>query len=174
MVSSLIDPATKWWSAKVIKATFLPFEAETILKLPLNRNFPEDKLIWMGNSHGEFTVRSEYHFSHNLVEAKEEVESSRGDPFKPLWKNLWLLNLPAKSKIFAWRACVKGLPTREKICTRGISTSNECPICRKKLEPTHHTLLHYEFANLVWNFWFDVPQLIQRKNGHSMTWPCSS
>lgn len=48
MVSSLIDPATKWWSAKVIKATFLPFEAETILKIPLNRNLPEDKLIWMG------------------------------------------------------------------------------------------------------------------------------
>ena len=36
MVSSLINPTTKWWRADVINSTFLPFEAETILKIPLS------------------------------------------------------------------------------------------------------------------------------------------
>ncbi|XP_050277978.1 uncharacterized protein LOC126719474 [Quercus robur] len=85
-----------------------------------------------------------------------------GDPLKPLWKNLWRLNLPAKVKIFAWRACVNGLPTKEKVCTRGITTSNECPICGKELETVHHALLHCDFVNLVWNFWSEFPQMIHR------------
>ena len=55
----------------------------------------------MWNNCEEFTIKSAYHLAHCLVDAKEEVESSKGDPFKPLWKNLWLLKLPAKIKIFA-------------------------------------------------------------------------
>ena len=79
------------------------------------------------------------------------MESSNGDPFKPLWKNLWCPKLPAKVKIFAWRACVNGLPIMEKVCSRGISTSFECPICGKELENVHHALLLCDFANLVWD-----------------------
>ena len=101
----------------MIRTAFLPFETDAILKIPLNHSLPNDKLFWMGNNWGEFTVKSAYHIAHCLVEAKEEVESSKGDPFKPLWKNLWRLKLPAKVKIFAWRACVNGLPTNERMCS---------------------------------------------------------
>ena len=73
MVSSLIDPATKWWRAEMIRAAFLPFEADAILKIPISHNLPDDKLIWMGNNWGEFTVKNAYHVAHGLVEAKEEV-----------------------------------------------------------------------------------------------------
>ena len=164
MVSSLIDPAIKWWRADVIRATFLPFEAETILKLPLSRSLPKDKLIWMGNSRGEFTVTSACHIAHCLVEEKDDVGSSMGDPFKPFWKCLWHLNLPAKIKIFAWRACVNELPTKEKMCSCGINTSNECPIFNREIESIHHTLLHCEFATRVWNLWCDGLQPSQRSN----------
>ena len=164
MVSSLIDPATKWWRVDVIRATFLPFEAETILKLPLSRRLPKDKLIWMGNSRGEFTVKSAYHFAHCLVEEKDVVGSSMGDPLKPLWKCLWHLNLPAKIKIFAWRACVNGLLSKEKLCSHGIITSNECSICNGGIESIHRTLLHCEFASQVWNLWCDGLQPFQRSN----------
>ena len=36
MVSSLIDQETKWWKTSVVRALFLPFEADTILKIPLS------------------------------------------------------------------------------------------------------------------------------------------
>ena len=47
MVSSLINPAIKWWRADVISATFLPFDANTILRIPLSQSLLKDKLIWM-------------------------------------------------------------------------------------------------------------------------------
>ena len=58
MVSPLIDPMTRWWKLETICALFLPFEADIILKIPLSYNLPNDKLIWIGNKRGEFTVKS--------------------------------------------------------------------------------------------------------------------
>ncbi|XP_023878442.1 uncharacterized protein LOC111990905 [Quercus suber] len=99
MVSSLVDLDTKWWKTDVLRSTFLPFEVEIILKIPLSHNLPEDKLIWVGNKKGEFAVKSAYHIAHNLIESNEEGESSFGDPCRMLWRNLWHLNLPAKLAI---------------------------------------------------------------------------
>ena len=39
MVSSLIDNDTKWWKVDVVRSIFLPFEANTILKIPLSTTF---------------------------------------------------------------------------------------------------------------------------------------
>ena len=52
MVSSLIDQETKWWKPNVVRMLFLPFEADTILKIPLSQNLPADSLIWIGNKRG--------------------------------------------------------------------------------------------------------------------------
>ena len=68
MVSSLIDRVTKWWRVDMIRATFLPFEANLILRIPLSHNLPEEKIIWIRNSRGDFTVKSAYHIAHNLLE----------------------------------------------------------------------------------------------------------
>ncbi|XP_030958321.1 uncharacterized protein LOC115980180 [Quercus lobata] len=164
MVSSLIDPAIKWWRADVIRAIFLPFEVDTILRIPVSRRLPEDKLIWMGNTRGEFTMKSAYHIAFSMFDGKDDVGSSKGDPLKPLWKRLWHLNLPAKIKIFAWRACINGLPSRETLCARGIITDKDCPICNKELESIHHALLHCDFAIQVWSFSVDGVQWLQRNN----------
>jgi len=45
MVSSLIDPLTRWWNVDFIRASFLSFEANIILKIPLSHTLPEDKII---------------------------------------------------------------------------------------------------------------------------------
>ena len=50
----------------MVKALFLPFEVETILKIPLSQNFPEDKLIWIGNKRGVFIVKSAYFIAAKL------------------------------------------------------------------------------------------------------------
>ena len=110
MVSSLIDPDTKWWKVEVLRSTFLPFEVGTILKILLSYNLSEDKLIWIGNKKGEFSVKSAYHIAHNMIDSIEEGESSSGDPNRLLWRNFWHLNLPAKFKIFALEESLASKP----------------------------------------------------------------
>ncbi|KAL0004716.1 hypothetical protein SO802_012277 [Lithocarpus litseifolius] len=46
MVSALIDTNTRSWKVEFIRSLFLPFEAITILNMPLSHNLPEDKIIW--------------------------------------------------------------------------------------------------------------------------------
>lgn len=59
-VSELVDPTTGWWNHALVDELFLDFEAETIKKIPLTPSGPEDKLIWVGNNAGHFTVTSAY------------------------------------------------------------------------------------------------------------------
>ena len=119
MVFALIDHDTKRWKADLVKKTFLPFEADTILNIPLSCSLPNDKLIWLGTKRGEFTVRSAYYVALSLVETNNEGESSAGDPRSLLWKKVWHLNLPKKIRIFAWRACMNALPTMQNLRVRG-------------------------------------------------------
>ena len=158
MVLSLIDPVSRWWKTEVLHATFLPFEVETILKISLSYNLPEDKLIWIGNRKGEFLVKSSYHVAHSTIDASEEGESFSGDPYRQLWRNLWHLNLPVKIKIFSWRACVNGLPTYDNISKRGINCSTACSICGLEPEDINHALLHYEVTSIAWSLWPDYPR----------------
>ena len=157
MVSSLIDPMTSWWRVDMVRATFLPFEADLILRIPLSHNLPEDKIIWIRNSRGDFTVKSAYHIAHNLSDSREKEECSNGDPCKLIWMKLWHLNLPTKMKFFSWRACVNGLPTMEAICCRGITQSRGCPVCSSEVESLDHALLHCAFSASVWCLWSDNP-----------------
>lgn len=106
---------------------------------------------------GDFTVKSAYHIAYDLTEATEEGECSSSDPNAKLWKKLWCLHLPAKVKIFGWRACINGLPKMENLFLRGISTNNTCLVCKKDLECIQHALLGCEFAKMVWNHWQDTP-----------------
>nr|XP_023881248.1 uncharacterized protein LOC111993657 [Quercus suber] len=115
MVSVLIDLDSKRWKADLVKKIFLPFEADTILRIPLCYSLPDDKLIWLGNTRGVFTVRSAYYVALSLVKSCNRGESSAGDSRSLLWKRVWHLNLPEKIRIFAWRACMDALPTMQNL-----------------------------------------------------------
>ena len=70
---------------------------------------------------------------------------------------MWHLNLLAKIKIFAWRACVNGLLIMEAINCRGISQNKDCPVCGSKVESLDHALLNYVFSSSVWCLWPENP-----------------
>ena len=91
MVSSLIDEETRNWKVDKVKRHFLPFEAETILNIPLSYNLPEDCIIWMGNKRDVFSVKSAYCVALPLVEKSEVGECSTGDSRTRLWKKVWQL-----------------------------------------------------------------------------------
>ena len=71
MVSALIVGETKRWKVDMVKSLFLPFEAKTILNIPLSYNLLKDKIIWAGNKKGEFTVKSAYYIALNVISSSE-------------------------------------------------------------------------------------------------------
>lgn len=150
MVSSLIDHDTKWWKIDVVRSLFLPFEANTILKIPLSYNLFEDCLIWIGNKNGKFTVKSAYHITLIMVDSTKVGKSSSSNEKTSLWKRIWHQKIPPKLKIFAWRTCVNGLPTMFNLSHRGIYCSSFCPLCDRAIETTAHVLLHCDHAKLTW------------------------
>ncbi|XP_075662987.1 uncharacterized protein LOC142632479 [Castanea sativa] len=153
MVSTLIDCDTRRWKADLVKSLFFPFEARTILNIQISYNLPEDKIIWVGNNKGVFTVKSAYYMALNMVDSSEEGESSYGDPRDLLWRKVWHLHIPSKVRIFAWRACVDALPTMVNLQNRGIWENDLCPCCGKDSEMIFHSLVNCEVARRVWDNW---------------------
>ena len=98
-VSALIDKETRRWKGDVVRSLFLPFEARTILNIPLCHSLPEDQIIWVGNRRGEFSVKSAYYIACDVLNSSDEGECSIGDSRKPLWKKLWHLSIPPKVRI---------------------------------------------------------------------------
>ena len=111
----------------------------------------------MGNRRGEFSVKSAYHIAVNIVDSQAVGESSLGDVRAPVWRKLWHLNLPAKIKIFTWRACLNALPTMQNLRSRGVVVEEFCPLCNHSSESTSHALIHCEFATKVWSNWSECP-----------------
>ena len=150
MVSSLIDEEIRHWKVEMVKRFFLPFEVETILNIPLSYNLPKDSIIWLGNKRGVFIVRSAYYVVLPIVDNSEEGECSSLDSRTRLWKKVWQLKLPAKVRIFAWRACIDGLPTRLNLAKRGLNVGAECPLCEKAVESSSHALIYCNKLCEVW------------------------
>ncbi|XP_065625688.1 uncharacterized protein LOC136065853 [Quercus suber] len=98
MVSSLIDESTKWWKPKLVKSLFLPFEATTILRIPISYSLLEDNLIWIRNKSGTFTVKSAYYIATKVVEQNGGRASTNSHSASPFWKKIWQLKVLQKSK----------------------------------------------------------------------------
>ena len=166
MVSSLIDPMTRWWKPGVVRALFLPFEADRILKIPLCYNLPEDKLIWMGNKRRDFIVKSAYFVAVKILDTRVDGECSFGDSNARIWRKIWSLNLLGKIKTLSWCAYVNGLLVLTNVAAKGIQTSCTCPVCDEEPESLVHALISCDFALSVWSLWQDCPidLLLKTKN----------
>ena len=151
MVSSLIDVDTRRWKVDKLKRYFLPFEVDVILNISLSYTLLEDKIIWVGNKRGIFLVKNAYYIAMTVVEEVEVGESSSRDYRTPLWKKIWQLKLLAKIQIFAWRACMEGLPTRLNLRRRGVNIETKCPLCEREIESTSHALL---YCTKLWDVWW--------------------
>ena len=164
MVSLLIDEDTRGWKVDRVKRFFIPFEAETILNIPLSYSLPEDSIMYMGNKHGVFTVKNAYYVVLPLVEKFEVGECSTSDYRTRLWKKMWQLRLPAKIRIFSWKACIDGLPTRLNLAKRGLNIEAKCPLCEKAFESTSHALIQCDKLGDVWWNWQTCPMNLLGRN----------
>ena len=124
-------------------------EAEIICSMAICPRMQQDRVVWVGNKYGDFSVRSAYHLAKELI-SKEENGCSRVDVLKPLWKKIWRIQVPRVVKLFLWQACNNILPTKENVFARKIANDPLWPVCKLEVETVGHALWSYSGACDVW------------------------
>jgi hypothetical protein len=69
---------------------------------------------------------------------------------RQFWGILWKLNVPAKVKIFCWRAMHGILPLKSILAGRHIGTSGQCPLCSLHAEDILHMMFGCQGATSIW------------------------
>ena len=149
LVRHLIDPQSHTWNKELVTATFLPFEAKIILKIPLSHYRQDDILIWGGTKNGVFAVRSGYHF---LLDDSHCTDPGPSDTslLVQAWNTIWSIQVPPKVRHFLWRASHKSLPTRQNLHRRHVIDDPICPSCNSKMETTLHIIWLCSTSQNVW------------------------
>lgn len=78
LVCELINKATGEWNVDKIKSWFLPKDSEVIMSIPLSTNDTNDRLIWLENRSGKFTVKSAYALALEEQKHTTMVDFSNG------------------------------------------------------------------------------------------------
>lgn len=94
-----------------------------ILKLKVPDLQCNDKLTWIGNKRGVFTVKSCF-----------KVNFGFSEEFSGKWIKLWGLDILERLKVFIWRIANNILPTREVLQKRFNEIDTVCSICGKEAE----------------------------------------
>ena len=147
-VADLIDKEGGCWKEDVIRQTFLPVDADVILRLPLCTSWPADKLIWHFTSNGAFSVKSAYHLVRATLNL--DLPSSSGGPRRSLWRSIWGLEVPPRIRLFGWRVGVGALPTKRNIARRVRGFDMKCAWCGHHEESDVHALFACPMAEEIW------------------------
>ena len=76
MVSSLLNEKRGAWNTNLVRNTFLPYEADVILSIPISPMAPRDSQAWAKALYGIFTVNSTYKVTSKLLKEVKEMDSN--------------------------------------------------------------------------------------------------
>jgi hypothetical protein len=148
-VKQLIDDQTNSWREAVIRTTFLPYEAATILGISLSSYNQEDTAIWGETKSGIYAVRSGYHFLLNESH-QDNPGSSDTTLVTHIWNTIWSLQVPMKIRHFLWCACHESLLTRKNLHHRHVQANPRCLSYTVSVKSTLHALWQCNSLNEIW------------------------
>ena len=148
-VADLIDNDRGCWKTQLVRQLFLPMDADQILRLPLCRSWPMDKIIWHFTPSGTFSVKSAYH----LIRASKRRDQPSASMTSgcTFWKKLWSLSVPPRIKLFGWKVGVGGLATKANIASRIRDFPASCDLCGCMEDSAAHALFACPVAIEVWS-----------------------
>ncbi|GAU24016.1 hypothetical protein TSUD_328180 [Trifolium subterraneum] len=133
-VKDLMNTHEKTWNKEKIESLFPLHVAIRIINTPLCDMIVEDKLIWIDNVHGHYSVKSGYNLMLNVT-GRVSVSIQQG-----VWKRLWQIHAPPKTKHLLWRICKDCLPTRTRLQEKHVPCQLSCPVCDQGYENDWHAL----------------------------------
>ncbi|KAF2308445.1 hypothetical protein GH714_009740 [Hevea brasiliensis] len=140
MVSDLITDGA--WNIDLVNRVFNERDRKLILSIPLRRSSSIDLQFWKHDKRGSYSVSSAYKLQ------TQESDTAVGN--KKFWKKLWSIPAAPKIRNFLWRAVSGSLPTRSRLCSRHVPTTEVCPLCNVDCESVKHVLVECSFARHVW------------------------
>lgn len=101
LVEELINNSTRNWKEELIRDTFVVTDAELILRIPLAEEAHKDIVAWSDKPSGEFSIWSTYKLLQTDLANSTPINLQAMN--RNLYKKLWDLDLPLKTKIIIWR-----------------------------------------------------------------------
>ena len=142
-VSELIYPTTKSWISDWVKELFAPTDARAILNMSIPMSQKEDKLVWLSDSKGRFSVKS----IHNVAFAHPDCV---GQP-QACWSKLWKAKFPERLKMLIWRISINAMPTKANLQVRLNHVDASCLLCNAEQEDSEHIFFRCPFARALWS-----------------------
>jgi ribonuclease HI len=133
-VNDLMVPNMKLWDKEKIESLFSADVAKNILEIPLFDMVEEDKLLWVDNLYGHYSVKSGYKLMLDISGRMENLAQQED------WNCLWKIHAPPKAKHLLWRICRGCLPTRCRLQERHVNCPLSCPTCEQHEEDEWHLL----------------------------------
>ncbi|XP_019181633.1 PREDICTED: uncharacterized protein LOC109176682 [Ipomoea nil] len=136
-VSSLMINQKQGWDVDIIKDIFNQRDADLILNTPLSRSNRDDKLIWMGEDRGNFTVKSCYKLLPGMELHDEKKE----------WSIILKVKAPPKVRSFMWQVCASCLPTADLLQIHRVNCNTIYPLCEFVDETSMHIFMILKALN---------------------------
>ncbi|KAG8498641.1 hypothetical protein CXB51_005174 [Gossypium anomalum] len=137
-VAELIDNNVRKWKRELIANTFSEEVAGKILSIPLAEDPHDDFLAWSREPSRKYSVRSAY----KLLQVSENDPRAYAlqTDYNNFYKKIWLLNLPSKTKITAWKISWNYLATRVNMQHRKLISTAICPRCERGTKTMDHLI----------------------------------
>ena len=91
----------------MVKEIFSLEATQAILTIPITHHPKQDRLIWLPDPKGTFTIKSVHRVAFTQV--------CDGSPINSFWKNLWKVRLSKRLKMLLWRIGANVIPTGENL-----------------------------------------------------------
>ena len=139
-VAGLIDN-TKSWSNRILHDLFNVESVEAIKKIIIPLNPRLDKMVWILDPKGTFSVKS-------VIKANQDQVLEATDV---CWKSLWKLHIHERYKILVWRIATGILPTKVNLALKLGHGDMVCPFCQESDETIEHLFFHCHCPSImVW------------------------
>lgn len=119
---------------------------DEIVKVPLPKISSEHQVMWRYGRRGQYLVKSRYQVALRLKHP--DFPSYLGNS-STLWQAIWKLVLPAKVKIFLWKAAQDLLPIAEKLWKKQVIQEPRCQSYRDSMESISHAILKCKITRKV-------------------------
>ena len=117
MVSNLIYTEDHCWNLPLLSELFNSETVEAIKKIHISLRSRADKLIWVSDSKGAFSVKSVYKANQDPPCRSSTVQ----------WQKIWKIKAHDRIKMLLWRIGSNALPSKNNLALRlGTSDPHVC------------------------------------------------